>query len=342
MDIYRLLKLNNAIKSHRIKFFGLWILNIFNKRYLSIQFDPVLACNLRCTMCYFSDSEFVKKNMKGIFKEEEIEKIAAVNFKNALKLQIGCGAEPTLFKHNTALIKTAKLYKVPYISMITNGNLLTEQDVENFSNAGLNEFVFSMHGVNKSSYEKFMEKGDFEKFNTALRYVSTEKIKNKNLKLRINYTFNEDNFDELNNFFDNFNHLEIDTIQLRPIDKIGESSYNNFNLSMIENQYDALLEFFKAECQTRKIMLLAPDSIKRNEIESFVVESQNNSSYLLPYTYCYVSPNYFWKDNFEWKTQGFSDWKKQNGWHSELFFNIFKSRKHFDEPNRNMLNYGLS
>ncbi len=86
MDIYKILKFNNTIKSHRIKFFGLWLLSVLDKRYLAIQFDPVLACNLRCKMCYFTDDEYVRANMKGIFQEKDLEALAQVNFKNALKL----------------------------------------------------------------------------------------------------------------------------------------------------------------------------------------------------------------------------------------------------------------
>ena len=87
MDIYKILKFNNAIKNHRVKFLGLWLLSVLNKRYLAIQLDPVLACNLRCKMCYFTDDDYVRKNMKGIFKEENIKEIANAIFKNALKLQ---------------------------------------------------------------------------------------------------------------------------------------------------------------------------------------------------------------------------------------------------------------
>ena len=159
--------------------------------------------------------------MKGIVSEDDLEAIADVIFKNALKLQIGCGAEPTLFKHNTKLIKIAKKHKVPYISMVTNGNLLEHKDVSDFSKAGLDEFILSMHGVNKSSYEDFMDKGDYGKFSATLENINSEKSKNPKLKLRINYTFNQDNFYELKEFFKIYGHLNIDVIQLRPIDKIG-------------------------------------------------------------------------------------------------------------------------
>lgn len=70
MDIYKILKFNNFIKSHRLKFFGLWLLNVLDKRYLAIQMDPVMACNLRCKMCYFTDEAYVRATMKGVFQEE--------------------------------------------------------------------------------------------------------------------------------------------------------------------------------------------------------------------------------------------------------------------------------
>lgn len=341
MDIYKILKFNNAIKSHRLKFFGLWLLSIFNKRYLSIQFDPVLACNLKCKMCYFTDSEYVKANMKGIFKHEDLEPLAKVNFKNALKLQIGCSAEPTLFKHNVELIKMAKKYKIPYISMVTNGNLLTQDEIHNLSQAGLNEFILSMHGVYQDSYENFMDKGNYETFRNILHYISEEKKQNPNLKLRINYTFNQDNFKELKDFFKLFGQFSIDIIQFRPIDKIGETAYSNFSLKEIENEYATMLSLLKKETVARNITLLAPKTIIRNETESLVVKTENNSSYLIPYTYCYVSPRFYWKDDFDWKTETFDDWKKRNNWDQKIFKNIFSSRKKLEQPNRNMLNYSI-
>lgn len=341
MDIYKLLKFNHKIKSHRIKFFGLWLLSVLNKRYLAIQFDPVLACNLRCKMCYFTDDEYVRTNMKGIFKETDLEELAKVNFKNALKLQIGCGAEPTLFKHNVKLIEIAKKHKVPYISMVTNGNLLENQDIIDLSTAGLNEFIFSMHGVFKETYEDLMDKGIYEKFHAVLGYITEEKKKNPKLRLRINYTFNADNFYELKEFFKVYDKYSIDIIQLRPIDKIGETTYNNFSLKTIENDYKEVISLLKKESSKRGITFLSPRTINRNEEESLKVKTENDSSYLIPYTYCYVSPKYFWKDDFDWKTETFAHWQKRNSWNNVLFKNIFLSKKDLEKPNRNMLNYSV-
>ena len=78
--------------------------------------------------------------------------------------------------------------------MVTNGNLLSKDEISGLSNAGLNEFIMSMHGVKEATYNEMMGKADFKKFLEVLNFISEEKNKNPNLKLRINYTFNEDNF----------------------------------------------------------------------------------------------------------------------------------------------------
>lgn len=341
MQIYKILKINHLIKNHRIKFFGLWLLSKFNQRYLSIQLDPVLACNLKCTMCYFSDEEFVRNKVKGQLSLEELDLIGNNFFTNALRLQIGCGAEPTLYKNIDQLILKAKFHKVPHISMVTNGNLLTKEKLSLYVENGLNELILSLHGVTQFTYEKFMVNAKYEKFLNLLETVNEIKQKYPEFLLRINYTFNEDNFEELFEFFEVFGKFDINIIQLRPIDKIGESVYDNFSLTKIENQYSDLYKLFKENAVSRKINLIAPSSIIRNVDESLKVKTTNDSSFLIPFTYCYVGPDGVWKPNFNLKTETYREWKKNNQWNKQIFKNIFASRKSLFMTNRNMVNYDI-
>ncbi len=340
MDFYKILKKVQSIKSHRVKFLGLWVFNVLNKRHLNVQFDPVLACNFKCKMCYFTDPEALKK-LKGIFKKEELEIVAKTIFKNTLKLQIGCGAEPTLFKHNLEIIQLAKKYNIPYLSMVTNGNLLTKESIKSFATNGLNEFILSMHGVKKETYENFMDKGSYDKFHEILSYIKTEKNSNPNLQLRINYTFNKDNFLELKDFFEHFGKYNIDTIQLRPIDKIGNTAYSSYDLSSIESEYNEVISNLLNEAKTKGINFIAPTSIKRVSEDQNPVDNKNNSSYLIPFVNCYVSPDFFWKSNFNWKEQTYKQWKKENNWHYKIFKNIFISKHKLSKINRNLLNYNV-
>ena len=121
MNVYKLLKLNWLIKNHRIKFLGMYLLHKTNQRYIAVNFDPVMACNLRCKMCYFTDENYVKKT-KGIFPKEDLSILADKMFGRALKLQIGCGTEPTLYKDLAQIVSLGKAHKVPYISLTTNAN----------------------------------------------------------------------------------------------------------------------------------------------------------------------------------------------------------------------------
>ncbi len=331
MNIYKLLQLNRKIKSHRIKFLGLYLLHKFNKRYLAVNLDPVLACNLRCKMCYFTDADYVK-TLKGQFKEDDLEQVARTIFNRALKLQIGCGTEPTLYKNLVRIVELGKQYKVPYISITTNANLLTKETIEPLLKAGLNEFTISLHGVTKESYESFMKKASYEKFQNALN-AFVELKKSYDFKVRINYTFNKDNFYELKDFFKHFNGESFDILQLRPIQKIGNTEYNDFDVSSLEDDYLDLIKDVRQKCSNHHITLMAPDSLS-------ILKGENNSSFVFDYTFCYVSPKKFWKEDFNWREESFNDFSKKIGWSKLLLSNVFKTKSQLRSLS-NKLNYEI-
>lgn len=333
MNIYKLLQLNRKIKSHRVKFLALWFLHIFNRRYLAVNLDPVLACNLRCKMCYFTDNDYLKKlKGKGQFKPEELELVAKRIFSRALKLQIGCGTEPTIYKHLPKLVELGKKYKVPYITLTTNANLLHEENIEALLKAGLNEFTISLHGVTKESYENFMQRGDYHKFHNAFKAFQKLK-KTYNFKVRINYTFNKDNLMELKELFKHFNGSSFDVLQIRPIRKIGNTAYNDFDLESVRQVYPEIIQQIKEDCLSHNITLLAANTIPKKE-------DINESSLIYDYTFCYVSPDSFWRKGFKWKEQTFNQYSKEIGWSKQLVSNVFKSKQELSSLS-NRLNYEI-
>jgi MoaA/NifB/PqqE/SkfB family radical SAM enzyme len=300
-------------------------------RYLAVNLDPVMACNLRCKMCYFTDADYVK-TLKGQFKDEELNRVAETIFKRALKLQIGCGTEPTLYKNLVKIVELGKAYKVPYISITTNANLLDESKIEALLKAGLNEFTISLHGVNKESYESFMKKASYEKFHNAFK--AFEKLKAKyDFKVRINYTFNKDNFYELSDIFKHFSGKSFDILQIRPIQKIGNTEYNNFDLESIRTDYPGLISGIRKKCKQNNITLLAPKEIPK-------ISETNTSSFIFDYTFCYISPNKFWKPNFNWREETFEEFSNEIAWNKQLFSNIFKSKSELKTLS-NRLNYEI-
>lgn len=331
MNYYQLLKINKLISNPRIKLLGIWLLHQFNKRYLAVYFDPVMACNLRCKMCYFTDPDYVKK-LKGVFKKEDVSFLGNAILGRVLKLQIGCGTEPTLYPHLEEIIKQAKKYQVPYISITTNANLISKESLESWIIAGLNEITVSLHGVLEETYQEMMGKGDYYKFLEVLRSITQLKNKHPHFKLRINYTFNEDNFNELSQFWEVFKDVSIDILQIRPIQHIGNSSYQNFSMDKIIPVYDEIFASLKEHCQNRGVVLLAP-------LKSQLNSNQSSNSIIRDFTYCYISPNFFWRNDFQWRTETFNQYAKRVGWGKQIFKTILASKKQLKKLENKTLNY---
>jgi MoaA/NifB/PqqE/SkfB family radical SAM enzyme len=230
------------------------------------------------------------------------------------------------------LVALGKQHNVPYISLTTNANLLTEEKIENLIKAGLNEFTISLHGVTKESYENFMKKASYEKFHNAFK--AFEKLKQSyDFKVRINYTFNKDNFYELSEFFNHFKGKSFDILQIRPIQRIGNTEYNDFDLESLRKDYPAIKEEIRQQCKSNNILLMAPNQIPRKgEI--------NASSFIFDYTFCYVSPNKFWKGGFNWKEESFNEFSERIGWGKQLWQNVFASQKKLTTRS-NKLNYEI-
>lgn len=320
MNIYRILKFGTGIKSKRLKLLGIWAFHILGKRYFGIFLDPVLACNFRCQMCYFSN-EAKRKTYKGILSYEQIEQIASALFHRALKLQIGCGAEPTLHKDLVRIIALGKQYHVPYISLTTNGSLLNRENLEEMIKNGLNEITISTHGLTQASYERFMVNGSFKAFRQLLIILSDLKKQYNNFKVRINYTINKDNLEELSLFQEVVGET-IDIIQLRPIQKIGESEYMDFDLTEIHDRYDTVLVPLIDYCKLKDITCLIPEK------ENIVVlnNNENTDQSLVDATYCYISPKGCWKDGFDYTTDSFESFAKKNKLGKQLAMSILEKK----------------
>lgn len=331
MNVYSILKINRLIRSSSLKKAGIWLFHILNKRYVVVFFDPTLACNLRCRMCYFSNSERRSK-LSGLFAQEDLPRLAEVIFNQTLKLQIGCGAEPSLYKYNLEIIQLAKRYKVPYISFTTNANLLSEEEIPVLISAGLNEFTISLHGVLKSTYEGMMVGASYERFLSVMSAISEAKRSFKDFKLRVNYTVNDYNIDELESFFSVFKSIDIDILQVRPIQDIGGEIKSIENEAVFNEKFNRITMLLKEQCAERSITYIAPSHLSNEESKVNVSSSVTES------VYCYISPKSFWFDDWEWRQETFREYSKRVKYSKQLFYNIFKKSSY----TKTKLNYDIN
>lgn len=343
MNIYHLLKIYQRIKNPRIKLLGILLLHVTKRRYVSLYIDPVMACNLQCQMCYFSNED-ERKRLYGKFSDEDIDAIARAIFHRVIRLQIGCGAEPTIYNHLEELVRKGKLAGIPYISITTNGNLLNEEKLQRLVEAGLNEITVSAHGFTKYTYESLMKHGSFEKFLQLIEALKAIRRQTPDLKFRVNYTVNEDNIEELPIFSKLFKGIMPNILQIRPIQDLGETAYSNFSLKKIREKYDQCIIPLVRYCEQNNVTCIYPTQENLQELASEKGESPHNDiiNYL---PYFNLSPFEGWRnDKIDPYTETFEAYCKRTHRVRFIIKNLFacqRNKEQTGEDRTKALNYNI-
>ena len=315
MTFYTLLHLHKRIKSRKLKLLGLWVASKLGFRHLSVRIDPSLSCNLACRMCNYSSAEYRKKN-RGALNTEEFEDIARVLFPRAFQLVVGCAAEPTKHPGYRELFRLARRYKVPDVSMVTNGQLLTREDIDVMCGYGVNEIILSCHGVKKATYEKFMTGAGYEKFHEVLGLIKeTRDAGNKLPRLRINYTANRDNLHELKAFFEVFGRYPVDVLQVRPVMDLGGRYGQQFTEADLP-KYNEVLSYLEEACRRHGVVFLA------NRDDAAYREATRDAD-LAELVYTYISPKTAGQLGISWSNINFRKFRRADRWNSRLIKSFF-------------------
>ena len=332
LDFYFLLKIYHKIKSRRLKIIGLAFASKLGFRHLSLRIDPALSCNLMCKMCYFSNKEY-RKTSRGSFSEQNMDDIARIFFPHALQVILGCGAEPTINNNFMLLLELAAKYKVPNIGLVTNGLLLREHHLVRMKEIGVNEIILSAHGLRKETYESFMTNGHFEQFIKLLDTISQLNKDDESLKLRINYTANSDNLDDLKLFKDYMKKYNINTIQVRPIMDIGGKYTKPIKGKDLKKYYieiNALKDF----CTSNKVALLANTS-------DVTYEQENKDGNLIESIYTYISPKTIQELALGTEVNTLNTYKKRTKWYKHLLTGLISNKKSEDKFLKRSLKYDI-
>ena len=271
-------------------------------------------------MCYFSDEEFRRQN-RGIFTAEEISRIAKLFFPKSLQLVIGCGTEPTLYKNFPDIVSLAKSYRIPLVSLTSNGQLLTEAHLRSLISMKLDEITLSVHGVQKTMYEKFMVQASYEKLHEVLALLDALKHESRTEypQLRLNYTVNSENLEELAGFYESFGKYKIATLQVRPIMDIGGQYRTLLESGKIE-RYNFIIERLSIESRKRGITFLA------NTADP-TYERENYHGVILPAVKRYISPQVVWQPEFDWRAETYDDYCWRVHWDKYLMQCALSTKK---------------
>lgn len=323
MDIYRIIKRVARCRSTRVRLLMLWGAHVMRRRCIGVYLDPVLACNIRCRMCAFSDPEH-RGRMRGRLSDKDIGHVAAGLFGAALKVQIGCGAEPTLDNRVAGIVALAKSRGVPYVALTTNGQLLTGESLGEYAAAGLDEVTLSLHGTDRRTYEWLMDGGSFDRFKASLEAFRRVRQSFPDLRLRINYTVNADNVRQLSGLVDLVGADILDVLQVRPVQRLGNTSYDNFDLSDVRNAYADIFVTLRKRCAEEGIECLLPSL---EDLDLVDAPRDVREQMFEGITYCYVGPGSVYTPDYNPETDTYRSYHRRVGTQSRLLAAALKPGK---------------
>jgi MoaA/NifB/PqqE/SkfB family radical SAM enzyme len=310
----QLLNLNRMIPSNRLKFLAVYFADLLGIRHTIVRFDPVNVCNLRCGMCFFSNDKWREANTGGRFTDEEIDVLAKEFFPRAISLYIGAAAEVTMYKKFIDIVQKGKQHGVPFVSLTSNGQLITGEHIRAMARFGLDELTLSTHGVRAETYERLMKNASHAKFMRLLDMVDEVRqgSRSRAFSLRLNYTLNPDNAEELHDFFNVYGKFAIDTIQVRPMSDFGDTAYKHVSVLEFMPKYQNAVAALKQECKRRGIHLLYNDNdpafLKDNELSPVYTEGVLRI----------VRPGNVWSADYDWRIESYAAYAARSGFRRKM------------------------
>ena len=108
-------------------------------------------------MCYFS-IDSIRKQSKSFISGDDFSDIAEKYFPLARRVYLSCKTEPFMHKDFLRFVNVTKSYGVPFISLVTNGTLLTKRNIDGIAESQINDFylnnvTYAATYTNKSAAE---------------------------------------------------------------------------------------------------------------------------------------------------------------------------------------------
>lgn len=320
VDSATLLALNALVRSNRLKFLGVLAADLVGLRYSVVRLDPAVACNLRCAMCYYSDPDWFAGNAGPRFTPDRIRAVADAFFPEALQLHIGCGSEPTMWKDYPSIVEMAKARGVPFVSLVTNAQLLRRPELERLVAYGLDEITVSVHGTDAATYERLMTGARWQRLHDNLALLETVRREAGAAKgdavgpaLRLNFTANNDNVGQIPEILTAFAAYRPRTIQIRPIiTDLGNTAYTDTDLARSLPAYEAGVAELRRQCAEQGVRLLAntADPLARGANRRAVVYEHA--------VLRYISPQRVWKEGYDPTTLPYPAFKRRTGFRRSL------------------------
>ena len=205
--------------------------------------ETAMACNMFCPECAIGSG--MTKRIKKILKLDDFYKISEKIRPYAKMVMLHKWGEPLLNKDLSKMIKNVSEYA--HVHIMTNGELFTDEKIEEILTSGIGTLFFSIDGVTQDVYEIYRVGGKLETVINNLKKVKNFIDKN-NIEVDliaqfIAFQHNEHQIDDFKKFCESINvrfHIRSAYVRFGKIKMTTKKEYQRFAYENLEDQLQAI------------------------------------------------------------------------------------------------------
>jgi pyrroloquinoline quinone biosynthesis protein E len=245
-----------------------------------MDIEPTTGCNFRCTMCQVSSENFVAKNLDlKLFKKVIVENQQLIK----IKLQ-GMG-EPLINKNFHEMVSFANKFGIA-VEFVTNGSLLTRENINKLSDNLLSTISISIDGATKETFENIRVKSNFDVVIANVKnLINHFKSKKNKTEIKALSLIQKKNFHEIENITKICKDLGFDNLAFQvQMTGWGKEEWENINKAQDINYSKLDKDYF-----LKILKKYNSKSFKAEVITDNILSFKKQCSY--PYENPYLSAN---------------------------------------------------
>lgn len=190
---------------------------------LTISIEPTNHCNLECPECPSGLGALTRP--LGLLKFEKFKEVIDQIYGHCFYIQLFFQGEPFINKELPEMIKYAQSKNI-YVSISTNGLLITEKKIDVILNNSPDKLIFSIDGLDENSYQNYRVGGTFKEADACLRLFMKMKKERKYKKPFVEFQFivMKQNENQIEKVFQYGKEVGVDKVVLKTMQV---SSYEN-------------------------------------------------------------------------------------------------------------------
>lgn len=201
----------------------------------SIQWHITNKCNLRCSHCYQENYENEPTLEDLIQIYDKIENfLKKENYYADIALT---GGEPLVSPNLNPLLEYLNTKeKVKKLMILTNGTLVNESKVRNYSNLGVDLVQISLDGGTQEIHESIRGKGSFERALDGIK-----KFKTGGVSVQVQMVVHKNNVNSVENLIQLCNLYNVDRLLITRLVLEGNAKSNLGSVVLSQDEYKELL-----------------------------------------------------------------------------------------------------